>query len=158
MNIPNSITVTTKEYVEIVTKINLYIAKYGCDWVHHYINNIPLRYRKVEGRNAGAYIVAKVCQEYKVTEYDLFNTRKQGEIMEAKQMLCVLAARHLNLNHKEIASYFNRTRHFVERSIKTMEMKVSDNLPFDKRTLARYRKLDALVGAYLAFVPKNRKL
>ena len=156
MNIPQSITVSTKEYVEIMTKLNLYIAKYGCDWVHNYINNIPLRYRKVEGKNAGAYIVAKVCQEYKVTEYDLFNSKKQ-ELTEAKQILCVLTYRHLKLTSREIATYFHRTRHFVDRSIKTMETKMNDNLPFDKKVLARFRKLDALVGAYLAFVPKKSK-
>lgn len=156
MNIPQSITVVTKEYVEIMTKLNLYIAKYGCSWVHNYINNIPLRHRKVEGKNAGAYIVAKVCQEYKVTEYDLFNSKRQ-DLMEAKQMLCVLVHRHLKLSNREIATYFKRTRHFVDRSIKTIEMKQKDNLPFDKKTLARFRKLDSLVGAYLAFVPKKSK-
>lgn len=157
MRIPKNITIGTKEYVEIMTMLHLYISKYGCTWVHNYVKNIPLRHRKVNGRNAGAYIVAKVCQEYKITQFDLFHSNSRNEMTEARQMLCILAAKHLGFSQVEIAGFFDKTKHFAYRSIKAMNKRIKDNHPFDKRTLARYRKLDSLIAAYMAFQPKKTR-
>lgn len=155
MKIPKDITVGTKEYVEIITSLHLYIAKYGCDWVHNYLKNIPLRYQKVNGRNAGAYIVAKICQEYRITRFDLFNSNGRNELTEARQILCVLTSKHLGYNQTEIASYFDRTKHFANRSIKTINKKLKENHPFDKKMIARYKKLDTLISSYMIFKPKK---
>lgn len=157
MKVPQEITIGTKEYVEIMTKINLYIATYGCKWVHNYVNNIPLRYRKIKGRNAGAYIVSKVCNEYKVTEYDLFQDSGRKELTEARQVLCALVSRHLKYNQTEISSYFGKTRFFATRAIQSVNQRVAENHPFDKKMIARFKKLDGLISSYLAFNPKSQK-
>lgn len=157
MKVPKAITVGTKDYVEIMTTVNLYIAMYGCKRVRTYLKNIPLRLRKVEGRNAGAYIVAKICQEYKITEYNLFNGTGRKDLTEARQMLCALVHKHLGYNHAEIAAYFGKTRYFAVRGIKAMNGKLKDNLPFDKVVIARYKKLDGLISAYMVFKPKEKK-
>ena len=157
MKVPQQITVGTKEYVEIMTKINLYIATYGCNWVHNYINNIPLRFQKVKGRNAGGYIISKVCNEYKVTEFDLFNGSGRKELTEARQVLCALIARHLRYNQKQIASYFNKSRYFATRAIQSINSRVSEKHPFDKEMIAHFTKLDGLVTSYMAFEPKTKK-
>lgn len=155
MKIPKDITLGTKEYVEIITSLHLYIAKYGCHWVHNYLKNIPLRYKKVNGRNAGAYIVAKICHEYKVTRFELFNSNERNELTEARQMLCVLTSKHLGFSQVEIASYFDKTKHFANRSIKTINKKIAENHPFDKSMITRYKKLDTLISSYMTFKPKK---
>lgn len=155
MKVPKAITVGTKEYIEIMTKLHLYISKYGCAWVHKYMSNIPLKHKKVNGRNAGAYIEAKVCQEYKVTRFDLFHTSGRKELTEARQMLCALVSKHLGFNQVEIASYFDKTKHFANRSIKSINERVKENHRLDKKMIARYRKLDNIISAYMEFVPKQ---
>lgn len=156
MKVPKAITLGTKEYVEIITKLHLYIARYGCAWVHSYLNYIPLRYRKAKGRNAGAYIIAKICQEYRVTQFELFNSSDRKELTVAKQLLCALVSKHLGYSQVEIASYFDKTKHFAHRSIHTIEEKLKENHPFDKEVIARYRKLDGLIMAYMVFDPTHR--
>lgn len=156
MNIPKAITIGTKEYVEIMTKLHLYIARYGCTWVHNYLNYIPLRYTKVKNRNAGAYIINKICHEYKITSFDLFNSSERNELTEARQLLCALVSKHLGFTQKEIASYFDKTKYFAHRSIKTINEKVRENHPFDKVVVGRYQKLDSLITAYMGFQPKNK--
>jgi len=157
MKIPKGITVGTKEYIEIITKLHLYIAKYGCVWVHKYMNNMPLKFRKVNGRNAGAYIISKICNEYQITQYDLFNSNDRKELTEARQLLCVLVSKHLGYSQVEIASYFDKTKHFANRSISTINKKLKENHPFDKKVIDRYRKLDLLIGSYMSFKPNKSK-
>ena len=157
MKVPTAITIETKEYVAIMTKINLYIATYGCGWVHNYIDNIPLRFSKVDGRNAGAYIIAKVCTEYQVTEFDLFQDSGRKELTEARQVLCTLVARHLHYNQAEISAYFGKTRFFATRAIQSITQRVAENHAFDQKMITRFKKLDGLVSAYMAFKPKSKK-
>lgn len=157
MKVPQAITVGTKDYVEIITKLHLYIAKYGCSWVHKYMTNLPLRHRKVNGRNAGAYIEAKVCFEYKVTRFDLFHATGRKELTEARQMLCALVSKHLGYNQVEIASYFDKTKYFAHRGINSINERVKENHRLDKKMIARYRRLDNLISAYMEFVPKKSK-
>lgn len=156
MKIPKGITVGTKEYIEIITKLHLYIAKYGCAWVHKYMNFIPLKFRKVNGRNAGAYIISKICSEYQITQYDLFNSNDRKELTEARQLLCTLVSKHLGYNQVEIASYFDKTKHFANRSIKTINQKLKENHPFDKKVIDRYKKLDLLISSYMDFKPHKK--
>lgn len=155
MKVPQEITIKTKEYVEIIAKLNLYIASYGVIWVHNYMDNIPLRYRKVNGRNAGAYIVGKICEEYEVTEFDLYNGKGRKNLTEPRQILCALVARHLGYSQTEISSFFGRTRFFATRSIQTINKKVKENHPFDKEIVTRFKKLDSLVSAYMSFSPSK---
>lgn len=153
MRIPTQIIVSTKEYIQIQTKINLYIAKYGCHAVELYLDSIPLRMRKRDGRNVGAYIENKICQEYQVSRYDLMETSGRGDLTEARQMLCVLAEKHLRLTRTDISKLFNRTRHFAKRKLTDFEQKLKENHPLDKKLIDRYKKLDALISAYMDFQP-----
>lgn len=153
MKVPKAITIGTKEYVEIMTKLHLYIARYGCTWVHHYLNYIPLRYAKVKNRNAGAYIINKVCHTYKITGFDLFHSNERKELTEARQVLCTLVSKHLGFSQVEIASYFEKTKYFAHRSINAVNQKLKENHPFDKALIDRYKKLDALITAYMGFKP-----
>jgi len=155
MKVPKNIVVTTKDYIQIMTQVNLFISIYGCEAVKQYLNTIPLKRTKKDGRNAGAYIVNKICQEYQITQYDLFESNERLELTEARQLLCVLVEKHLGFNKVQISSYFNRSRHFAKRMIGRFQIVLEENHKLDQEVIARYRKLDRLITAYMAFKPKS---
>ncbi len=157
MKIPTHITISTKEYVKIQTKLTLYIAQFGCQIVEMYLDTIPLRMFKKEGKHLGAYIESKVCEEYKVTRYELLESSSRQNISEARQVLCVLCEKHLNLSKTEISILFHKSRHFAKRMISNFNDKLKENHPFDKNLIERYRRLDSLIGAYVDFKPNVNK-
>lgn len=156
MNIPKQFVITTKDYVQIQTKLNLYIAKFGCKKVEAYLDTLPLRLHKQDGKNAGAYIVNKICQEYKISQYELFESRARKEITEARKMLCIMAENHLNTSQKEISAQFDKSRFFANRAVNEIRKIVKENHPIDKPLIDRYKRLDALVSAYMGFRPKSK--
>lgn len=157
MSMPKQFIVATKDYVQIQTKLNLYIAKFGCAWVDAYLDMIPLRWKKQDGKNIGAYIINKVCQEYEVTKYDLFESNSRQQYTEARQVLCSLAFHYTDVSQSELSSYFNKTRHYTKRAVSKISSMLSENHPIDKEFIDRYKKLDALVSAYKGFQPKSKK-
>jgi hypothetical protein len=156
MKMPKQFVITTKDYIQIQTKLNLYIAKFGCKKVEAYLDSLPLRMHKQDGKNAGAYLINKICQEYKLSQYELFESNARKEITDARRMLCVLAYRHLDANQNEITSQFDRTRFFASRAINDITTKVKENHPLDKELVDRFKKLDALLSAYMGFRPKSK--
>lgn len=155
MKVPKNIVIETKDYVQIMTQVNLFIAIYGCEAVSQYLNTIPLHKSKKNGRNAGAYILNKVCQEYKLTQYDLFESNERLEMTEARQLLCVLMSKHLVFTRTQISTYFNRSRHFAKRMIGKFEATLAENHTLDQEVIKKYQKLDRLITAYMEFKPKT---
>jgi len=154
-NIPRHIIIVTKDYVQIMTKVNLFISIYGCKTVSQYINTIPLNRIKKEDVNMLGYIIEKVCQVYKITKYDLFESNERKELTEARQLLCVLIEKHLGFNKTQISTYFNRSRHFAKRMIGKFQLTLKENHVLDKKVIAKYKKLDRLITGYMAFNPKT---
>lgn len=155
MEIPKNIVIITKDYTQIMTKVNLFISIYGCEVVSEYLNTIPLHRSKKEGRNARAYMLDKVCLEYRITQYDLFESNERLELTEARQLLCVLMAKHLGFSRTQISTYFKRSRHFAKRMIGRFEVTLAENHPLDQKVIQKYHKLDRLITTYMAFKPKT---
>jgi chromosomal replication initiation ATPase DnaA len=156
MKVPKNIVVTTKDYIQIMTQVNLFISIYGCEAVRQYLNTIPLKHSKKEGRNAGAYIINKICQDYRITQYDLFESNERKELTQARQLLCVLIEKHLGFNKTQISTYFNRSRHFAKRMIGKFQVTLKENHKLDQQVIDRYKKLDRLITAYMAFKPNTK--
>lgn len=156
MKIPQQIVITTKEYIQIQTKLNLYIAKYGCKVVEMYLDTIPIKMQKKDGKFLGAFIAGKVCKEFQITNYQLFESTERHKITQARQLLCVLVEKYLQLSRVEIAAMFNRSRHFSKRMLTDFYERLRENHPLDQPFLERYHKLDMLIKAYVDFTPKNR--
>lgn len=156
MKMPKQFMITTKDYIQIQTKLNLYIAKFGCKSVEAYLDMIPLRWRKQDGKNIGAYIVNKVCQEYQITKFELFESNGRQELTEARQVLCSLAFNYIEISQGELSAQFNKSRHFSKRAVSKMNKTLKENHPIDKELIRRYKKLDALVSAYKGFQPKSK--
>ena len=153
MKIPQQIVISTKDYVQIQTKLNLYIARYGCKAVDSYLDSIPLRLTKVDGKHLGAFIVGKICQEYRITHYDLFeSSARQDNFAEARLLLCVFTEKYAKLHKTEISAMFNKSRHFAKRLLIEFNQ-LDPNHAGDKKVIARFQKLDALIGAYTDFKP-----
>ncbi len=151
--VPLKFEVATSEYIQIQTKLNLIIARYGCEIVASYLDSIPLRMLKRDGKLLGAYIENKVCEEYNITRYDLIESSGREKISEARQLLCVFAEKYLHMSKTDVALMFNKSRHFSKRMIGTFQNKLKENHPFDKKLIERYRRLDALFSAYVDFKP-----
>ena len=157
MKIPQQIIVSTREYVNIITKVNLYVAKFGCGAVERYLDSLPFRMRKRDGKNLGAYIVSKVCQQYHITRYDLFESSMRRNVTEARQLMCVFAEKYLDMTKTEVSAMFNRSRHFAKRTITDFYERQELNLPFDQGMLKRFDTLNALIEAYIDFKPNSKE-
>lgn len=156
MNLPTKFFLQTNDYMYIQAKVNQYVAVYGCEAVRQYLESFPLRWVKKDGKNLGAYLVNKVCEEYQITQYDLFESGGRLELSEARQLLCVLMEKHLHYTKVQISSYFNRSRHFAKRTILGFEKILAENHPIDQKVITRYKKLDRLIAAYMAFKPQTK--
>lgn len=160
MNIPNQIVVQTKSYLQIVTKLNLYIAKFGCEAVESYLDSIPLKMTKADGKHIGAYIVNKICEEFRnegITRYDLYESNERSDaLLDARLLLCVLVNRYTNLPNTEISRMFNRSRHTAKRALTDFK-KLDENIPQHRKLLERFARLDTLISAYMNFKPKSKK-
>lgn len=153
MKIPEKFEVYSSEYIQIQTKLNLYIAKFGCQLVSSYLDSIPLRMLKRDGKLLGAYIENKVCEEYKITRYDLLESACRHNITEARQLLCVFAEKYLQMSRTDISLLFNKSRHFTKRMIGSFQHRLEENHSYDKKLIERYRRLDAIIGSYVDFKP-----
>lgn len=155
MKIPEKFLLHTRQYVQIQTKLNLYIAKYGCKAVESYLDTLPLQVRKKDSKNLGGYIVNMVAKEYQVPRYELFEASSYHGLTEARQMLCVLSEKYLGIGRTELSTIFHRSRHFAKRLITEFQAKQKENHPLDKPMLDRYTRLDSLIAAYMDFKPKH---
>lgn len=153
IKIPEKFEVYTSEYIQIQTKLNLYIAKYGCSLVLSHLDSIPLRMLKRDGKLLGAYIENKVCEEYKITRYDLLESACRHNITEARQLLCVFAEKYLQMSRTDISLLFNKSRHFTKRMIGSFQHRLEENHSYDKKLIDRFRRLDAIIGSYVDFKP-----
>lgn len=161
MNIPNQLHLQTREFVQVMTKFCLYLSKYGAKPMEDYLDSIPLRMAKIDGKHLGAYIINKICQEYEKTpnpinRFDLFSSNeRREELAHARMLLCVLTHKYIHLDKTEISAMFNKSRHFAKRAIADFE-NLDPAIPNDRKILDKYKKLDTLIGMYVEFKPKTK--
>lgn len=160
MNIPSNFNMQTKEFVQAVTKFCLYLSKFGAKAMGDYLDSIPLRMTKADGKHLGAFIIGKICQEYEntsqpITRHDLFSSKeRRQDLAEARMLLCVFAHQYVQLDNSEISAMFNKTRHFAKRALSDFE-KLDESIPGHRKLIAKYRKIDTLIRAYVDFKPKS---
>lgn len=161
MNIPQEINMQTKEFVQVFTKFCLYLTKYGARAMEDYLDSVPLKMAKANGKHLGAYLINKICQEFEsdntpVTKFDLFESKsRRPEIAEARMLLCVFTEKYLHLSNAEISLMFNRSRHFAKHAIRKFG-ELDEHIPDHRKLLTKFKKLDALVSAYVNFKPKSK--
>lgn len=162
MNIPSNFNMQTKEFVQVFTKFCLYLTKFGAKAMGDYLDSIPLKMGKMDGKHVGAYIINKVLQEYENTDKpvlkdDLYHSKeRRQEISEARMLVCVLTSKYLKLDHRQVSAMFNKSRDFSKRFISDFS-KLDESSPVDRKLLAKYKKIDTLVSAYVNFKPKSNK-
>lgn len=155
MKIPDQMVVSTRAFVQLQAKLAAYVAQLGVESVERHLDAIQLRMTKRDGKYLGAYIESKVCQEFKITRFELMDSKGRQHITEARQILCVLVEKHLKYTKTDISTMFHRTRHFAKRMITDFNKKLADNHPLDQKLIERYKRLDLLVAAYMDFKPNT---
>lgn len=156
MNVPSNFSVETREVIEIHTMLQLYLAQYGSKAVRDYMKGVPLKIQKKNGKHLGHYIEAKVCEEFSITPYELYESNKRNEVSEARQILCVLCEKHLDMSKTDISEMFHRSRHLAKRLINDFYKKQSTFDQGNSKLLSRYKKLDSLITAYVEFTPSKK--
>jgi hypothetical protein len=160
MNIPSNFNVQTKEFVQVFTKFCLYLSKFGTKAMDAYLDSIPVKMGKTDGKHLGAYIIGKVLESCEqsgtpFSRYELFNSKeRRQELAEARMLLCVLAHKYVKLDNGEISSMFNKSRDFAKRALSDFS-KLDEAIPAHRKLLAKHKKLDTLVNAYVNFTPKS---
>lgn len=161
MNIPKNFNAQTKEFAQVFTKFCLLFAKFGAKNMNDYLDSIPVRMGKTNGRHTGAYIVHKVLQEFEdpengVSKYELYTSKeRRQELTEARMLVCVFAHKYLDMDNTEISSMFNKSRDFAKRALSDFG-KLNESIPAHRKLLAKYKKIDTLVNAYVNFTPKSK--
>lgn len=161
MNIPDNFNMQTKEFVQVFTKFCLYLSKFGAKAMEDYLDSIPVKMGKTDGKYLGAYIINKIMQEYEqiekpFTRYELLTSNeRQPELLEARMLVCVFTHRYVKLNNSEISAMFNRTRDFAKRALSDFS-KLDERIPPHRKLLEKYKRIDALVSAYANFKPKSK--
>lgn len=161
MKIPEEFNMQTKEFVQVCAKFCLYLSKFGAKAMGDYLDSIPLRMAKVDGKHLGAFIINKICKEYEnigmpIGKYDLFTSNERRvELAEARMLLCVLTHKYIQLDNSEISAMFNKSRHFAKRALSDFE-KLDETIPTHRKLLAKYKKIDALIQVYCDFTPKSK--
>lgn len=161
MNIPNQFNMQTKEFVQVFTKFCLYLSKFGAKAMEDYLDSIPVKMGKTNGKYLGAYIINKILKEYEhiekpFTRYELLtsNERRQ-ELAEARMLVCVFTHVYVKLDNGEISSMFNKSRDFAKRALSDFS-KLDESIPAHRKLLERYKRIDTLVSAYINFKPKSK--
>lgn len=161
MNIPNQFNMQTKEFVQVFTKFCLYLSKFGAKAMEDYLDSIPVKMGKTDGKHLGAYIINKIMQEYEhiekpFTKYELYtsNERRQ-ELSEARMLVCVFTHEYVKLDNVEISSMFNKSRDFAKRALSDFS-KLDESIPAHRKLLEKHRRIDVLVSAYVNFKPKSK--
>ncbi len=158
MNTSNHIIIPGRDFVNIQAKLIFLLQKYGYKAVDKYLEAFPLKLHKMQGRYLGAYIENKVLEEFKLTRYELFESKeRQNNLFDARLVICTLLEKHLKLHHHEISAHFNKSRHLAKRLTNIFKKKLAENHVFDSKLIAKYNKLDALIGAYVDFKPTPHK-
>jgi chromosomal replication initiation ATPase DnaA len=156
MNVPSNFSVETREVIEIHTMLQLYLAQYGSNAVREYLKRVPLKIHKKNGKHLGHYIEAKVCEEFEITPYELYESNKRKEVSEARQILCVLCEKHLDISRTDISELFHRSRHLAKRLITDFHKKLAVYNEENSNFLMRYKKLDSIITAYIEFQPAKK--
>lgn len=150
----------TKEFVQVFTKFCLYLTKFGAKAMGDYLDSIPVKMGKTDGKHLGAYIIGKILQEYEkagspFTRYELFNSKeRRQELAEARMLVCVLTHNYVKLDNREISSMFNKSRDFAKRALSDFA-KLDEAIPAHRKFLDKYKRIDTLVRAYVDFKPKS---
>lgn len=160
MNIPGNFNTHTKEFVQVFTKFCLLFAKFGAKKMNDYLDSIPVKMGKTNGRYTGAYIVNKVLQLYEdsdtpFSKYELYTSKeRRQELAEARMLVCVFAHKYLEMDNGEISSMFNKSRDFAKRALSDFA-KLDEAIPGHRKLLAKYKRVDTLINAYVNFKPKS---
>ena len=161
MNIPNHFNSDTKEFVQVFTKFCLLYAKFGAKEINDYLDSIPMKMGKTDGKLLGPYIIGKITEAYEqagtpFSSFELLNSKeRRQEISEGRMLLCVLADKYIKLNNREISAMFNKSRHFAKRALSDFS-KLDETIPSHRKLLEKYQKIDTLVNAYVNFKPKSK--
>ncbi len=162
MNIPSNFNMQTKEFVQVFTKFCLLFAKFGAKEMNDYLDSIPVKMGKTDGRHTGAFIIHKVLMEYEQIEkpfskFELYTSKeRRQELAEARMLVCVFAHTYLKMDNGEISSMFNKSRDFAKRALSDFS-KLDEAIPAHRKLIEKYKKIDTLISAYVNFKPKSIK-
>lgn len=159
MKVPGKIKVSTSELLQAQSKFLLLCAKYGCKMIDEIMDNMLLRAYKQNNRYAGNFLISKVCEEFQITRYDLFESKARKDLIDARKVYCAVAYQTLNLTQDQIGRAIGGDRNLVYRAIKDIE-EASTNpnpVPYQKELLKKYNRVLFRVKAYLNFKAKGVK-
>jgi len=125
------------------------IRTHGIEKIADTIQGISVLGNDKYGDEIRDYVFSIVTKEYRVTEYDLVNADKRGDVTIARNTAIILLHKHLQLSDKSLGLIFNRVRQ-VPCKVRTSYLKSvdSDNL-MDKDYCRIINRLDRRVGKYV---------
>lgn len=157
MKIPGKLNVATSEILNAQTKFLLLCAKYGCQVIDTLMDSLLLKEHDSHNKQAGRFLIGKVCEEFLITEYDLFESKARKELTDARKVYCAVAYEVFDLTQDQIGRGFGSDRNLVYRALKDItEAATSPNpAPYQKQLLQKYNRVLFRMRAYLNFKTKG---
>ena len=125
------------------------IRTHGIEKIADTIHSINILGNDKYGDEIRDYIFRIVTKEYRVTDYDLVNADKRGDVTLARNTAIILLYKNLQLSDKSLGLIFNRVRQ-VPCKVRTSYSKSvdSDNL-MDKDYCRTINRLNRRVVKYV---------
>lgn len=156
MKPPIKFLINTPEFIKLQSLFILMVATYGCDNVKALLEFYRAKAFKKDDRHAGAFLIAKICEEYQITEYEFQSSDKRGEVVEARHIFCILSEVHLGMTKEMASAVFGKSKHFGKRAFKDTYKRIKyPSLKSDIRLKERFERIETRLRAYLAFQPKT---
>ncbi len=159
MNIPKSFIISTPDFMRLQGKLLMFCASIGCARMDSYFDLIQAREFKQNKKFVGKYLTSKICEEFEISEYQLFESGKQSsEVTIARHFHCILAFKLLGMSKAMASRTIGRSKHLAKRAFKETEPRIlNPTNKFDVELAARYRRLESLINAYINFQIKPKK-
>lgn len=121
------------------------------------MDTLLIKEYKKNNRHAGKYLINKVCEEYEIAEYQLFESTSRKELTDARTVYCAVAYKVFDLTQQQISKGFGSHRNLVYRAVKEIEEAVSqpNPTPYQKELLKKYNRVLFRMNAYLTFKAKG---
>lgn len=157
MRIPHNFQVVTSDLINVQNKFTLLCATLGCRTIDKMMDSFVLRVYRTNNRHAGKYLTGKVCEEFQITEYELFESKARKELTDARKVYCAVAYEVFDLTQDQIGKAFGNNRHLVHRAVKEITEAATNPQPFpyQKMLLDKYNRILFRMKAYLTFKAKG---
>lgn len=143
----------TNQLSDLFKNIQNGLKQYSVSEFNHLVCRVLKTKTRFEKNDEVNYIVAIVCEHYKLSKRNFMTTRLGGNSTEARQIASCLLHNKLGLSQRHIASYYSVSPRIVNVAIKRLKT-VDLSIKWDKEFKEAYEFLEKKLNTFI--IDKNK--